>query len=205
MLDSPSAPVSRQGSSRQTSSIAPTTTAASSISHPPSSPESTRKDSGSVSARGQAHDPLADAPLVLGIGAGSFSGDSSSAGFSNLHPHHPNTLDENAQQETPEEDQGLYHVISESPPATDINVYETAYHEEVERIRRNSSRNATIYLTRRVDAAAKDLASEQNVKEGEGGAGGAASAWGKVRGKFGGAAQGARGGKADEASRGGEA
>ena len=41
-------------------------------------------------------------------------------------------------------------VVSESPPAAEGNIYEIAYHEEVERIRSNS-KNATLYLTRRVD------------------------------------------------------
>jgi calcium/calmodulin-dependent protein kinase kinase 2 len=40
-------------------------------------------------------------------------------------------------------------LVSESPPAAEGNIYEKAYHEEVERIRR-SSRNTTLYLTRRV-------------------------------------------------------
>lgn len=41
--------------------------------------------------------------------------------------------------------------VSESPPATEVNVYETAYHEEIERIRAKQGRQATLYLTRRVD------------------------------------------------------
>ena len=42
--------------------------------------------------------------------------------------------------------------VSESPPAADISIYETAYHEEIERIRSNQGKQATIYLTRRVDS-----------------------------------------------------
>ena len=41
--------------------------------------------------------------------------------------------------------------VSESPPATEVNIYETAYHEEIERIRNEQGRQATLYLTRRVD------------------------------------------------------
>ena len=41
--------------------------------------------------------------------------------------------------------------VSESPPATEVNVYERAYHEEIERIRTEHGRQATLYLTRRVD------------------------------------------------------
>ena len=42
-------------------------------------------------------------------------------------------------------------VVSESPPAADVNIYETAYHYEVERIRESRGKEATLYLTRRVD------------------------------------------------------
>ena len=41
--------------------------------------------------------------------------------------------------------------VSESPPAAEINIYETAYHEQVERIRARQGRAATLFLTRRVD------------------------------------------------------
>lgn len=41
--------------------------------------------------------------------------------------------------------------VSESPPAAEINIYETAYHSEVERIRQKRGQEATLYLTRRVD------------------------------------------------------
>lgn len=41
--------------------------------------------------------------------------------------------------------------VSESPPAADIDIYETAYHEQVERIRARQGRAATLFLTRRVD------------------------------------------------------
>lgn len=41
--------------------------------------------------------------------------------------------------------------VSESPPATDVNIYESAYHSEVQRIREKRGKEATLYLTRRVD------------------------------------------------------
>lgn len=41
--------------------------------------------------------------------------------------------------------------VSESPPAAEINIYEAAYHEQVERIRARQGRAATLFLTRRVD------------------------------------------------------
>lgn len=41
--------------------------------------------------------------------------------------------------------------VSESPPAAGIDIYETAYHEEIERIRKKQGKQATLYLTRRVE------------------------------------------------------
>lgn len=41
--------------------------------------------------------------------------------------------------------------VSESPPAAEINIYETAYHNEVVKIRERRGREAKYYLTRRVD------------------------------------------------------
>jgi hypothetical protein len=74
------------------------------------------------SGKGQAHDPLDEDPLYLDVGPGGED--------VHLEPS---------------------HVVSESPPATDANVYETAYREEVERIRQKQGKNATVYLTRRVE------------------------------------------------------
>lgn len=41
--------------------------------------------------------------------------------------------------------------VSESPPAAGIDIYEAAYHEEVDRIRKKQGNEATLYLTRRVE------------------------------------------------------
>lgn len=41
--------------------------------------------------------------------------------------------------------------VSESPPAAEIDIYEKAYHQEVERIRADQGKEARLYLTRRVD------------------------------------------------------
>jgi [calcium/calmodulin-dependent protein kinase] kinase len=52
--------------------------------------------------------------------------------------------------------------VSESPPAADVDIYETAYHEEIERIRQNSGSSAPkLYLTRRLDEIKKYLQDEQ--------------------------------------------
>lgn len=45
--------------------------------------------------------------------------------------------------------------VSESPPAAEGNIYETAYHDEVERIRSQKGMEARMYLTRRVDNRAE--------------------------------------------------
>lgn len=53
--------------------------------------------------------------------------------------------------------------VSESPPAADINIYETAYHSEVQRIRDKRGKEATLYLTRRVDAK-KEYREDSNMR-----------------------------------------
>jgi [calcium/calmodulin-dependent protein kinase] kinase len=79
----------------------------------------------SDTGRGQAHDPLEDT-LFLSIGVSSSS---------------------------PEPEPGSAPVVCESPSATDMNVYENAYEEEIERILRAEiqGRRPTIYLTKRVE------------------------------------------------------
>ncbi|KAH8600803.1 calcium/calmodulin-dependent protein kinase [Bisporella sp. PMI_857] len=77
----------------------------------------------STHEKGHAHDPLDEEPLFLGIGTG---GDDS--------------------LETPPSD-----IIAESPTAAEFSIYDTAYQQEVERIRAAQGHSATVYLTRRVD------------------------------------------------------
>lgn len=74
-------------------------------------------------AKGQAHDPLTDL-LFLDIGASS---------------------------EAPPAESPMEYVLSESPGAVDINVYETAYEEEIQKILARRGKAPTIYLTRRVE------------------------------------------------------
>ncbi|KAI9785008.1 MAG: hypothetical protein M1839_001205 [Geoglossum umbratile] len=87
------------------------------------SPRSAAHERTHDSGKGHAHDPLTEDPLYLYVGPGGED--------AHLEPS---------------------HVVSESPPATDINVYETAYREEVERIRKRRGGGATVYLTRRMDS-----------------------------------------------------
>jgi [calcium/calmodulin-dependent protein kinase] kinase len=75
--------------------------------------------------KGHAHNPLEDT-LFLNIGTG--------------------------EEALPQPEEGC--IVSESPSNVDINVYETAYEEEVQRIvaaRKDNYRRPTLYLTRRVD------------------------------------------------------
>ncbi|KAI9687580.1 MAG: hypothetical protein M1822_002190 [Bathelium mastoideum] len=84
--------------------------------------------------KGHAHDPLTDT-LYLDIGTGIEDGP-------------PN--------------EGGKHIISESPSAVEMNVYEMAYQEEVDRILKARGRAATMYLTRRVEHK-KELREHQNI------------------------------------------
>ncbi|KAF2474264.1 kinase-like protein [Lindgomyces ingoldianus] len=73
--------------------------------------------------KGHAHDPLEDT-LFLNIGTG---------------------------EDTPPET-ASQPIVSESPSAVDMDVYETAYQEEIQRIlKRKEGRRPTLYLTRRVE------------------------------------------------------
>ena len=54
--------------------------------------------------------------------------------------------------------------VSESPPAADTDIYETAYHMELERIRAKQGKSATLYLTRRVEGREEYQNDEDLVK-----------------------------------------
>lgn len=86
--------------------------------------------------RGQAHDPLED-QLYLRIGPSTFAGHS---------------LFENDSDAFLPDD---VYAVSESPGAADVDIYETAYRDEIERIlakAREEEKEPQVYLTRRVDA-----------------------------------------------------
>jgi len=93
-----------------------------------------------VGHRGQAHDPLED-HLYLYIGPSTFAGTSGDAGRDGNFT--------SSDEEVP--------VVSESPGAADVDIYETAYRDEIERIRARANeagepeKEPTVYLTRRVD------------------------------------------------------
>lgn len=88
----------------------------------------------SYGEKGHAHDPLDEEPLFFGIGSG---GDDS--------------------LEAPQQE-----AVAESPTAAEFNIYDTAYQEEVERIRAAQGHKATVYLTRRVDKK-KEYKADENM------------------------------------------
>lgn len=88
-----------------------------------------------IGRRGHAHDPLED-QLFLRIGPSTFAGHS-----------------------TQDDSDGYYldddeYIVSESPGAADVDIYETAYRDEIERIlarAQEQNKEPQVYLTRRVD------------------------------------------------------
>jgi calcium/calmodulin-dependent protein kinase kinase 2 len=97
---------------------------------------------GEVGQRGHAHDPLED-QLYLYIGPSTFSG--------------PSVHRDGRPSMVPEENEDI-PIVSESPGAADMDIYETAYRDEIERIRAKveqeeteEGKEPTVYLTRRVD------------------------------------------------------
>ncbi|KAF4634600.1 hypothetical protein G7Y89_g3493 [Cudoniella acicularis] len=102
------------------------------------SPMGNRIDSASArdsGEKGHAHDPLDEEPLFLGIGAG---------GHDSL--------------EVPPE-----NIVADSPTAAEFSIYDTAYEEEVERIRAAQGQTAKVYLTRRVDSKRRYKADENMI------------------------------------------
>jgi calcium/calmodulin-dependent protein kinase kinase 2 len=129
--------------------------------HSPSDPSRARSYD-EAGKRGHAHDPLQD-HLYLYIGPSTFSGASGNA-------------DRRASFAPDGEEEGV-SMVSESPGAADIDIYETAYRDEIERIRQRCKEEGKdeeepiVYLTRRVDAkllAVGQLAGRFRAKGGEG-------------------------------------
>ena len=87
--------------------------------------------------RGHAHDPLDD-HLFLYIGPSTFA--------------EPSTNYDRRSSFVPDENDVA--IVSESPGAADMDIYETAYRDEIERIlarAREEKKEPNVYLTRRVD------------------------------------------------------
>lgn len=102
-------------------------------------PTRTSTSSSSTHGKGHAHDPLSD-HLFLAVGPG---------GNVDLDNNQGTGNGEDDADPPPPPDPPI---VSESPPAADIDIYETAYHNEVERIRRMHGEDATMFLTRRVES-----------------------------------------------------
>lgn len=152
-----------------------------------SSKEGSPSRSASEGTRGHARDPLEEELPYLHIGPSTFTGD-----FTTNNNDNDNDTDNfnNEQSSTPTKprpilsplsvpdtsidgipefpqtgtpiDTDQVPIISESPGASEIDIYETAYREEIERIKRRSiarrdSVRTRVYLTRRVENKKKHL------------------------------------------------
>lgn len=138
--------------------------------HVSSSREDTPSGSVSEGTRGHARDPLEEEHLFLNIGPSTFSGlartsseqdypVSSSSPIPIPDPQSTTNISEHTTlssetTKTEIETTDDFPIVSESPGASEIDIYETAYREEIERIKRRSIARrdtSTIYLTRRVE------------------------------------------------------
>lgn len=89
-------------------------------------------------AKGQAHDPLEDT-LFLNIGS---------------DPEGAGSIPADAE----------YFIVSESPPAVEMNIYEQAYQDEMQRILERRGREPSMYLTRRIEHR-EDIRSLSTIKD----------------------------------------
>ncbi|KAK2749873.1 hypothetical protein FQN57_005289 [Myotisia sp. PD_48] len=128
---------------------------------PPRS-DSPNKQSISEGTRGHARDPLEEELMYLFIGPSMFTGElaPSDSPPTKSFQNDPDFLASSAidiPQNPASDDYSM--VVSESPPAADIDIYETAYREEIERITSRSrelrSPTPRVYLNRRVEAQKK--------------------------------------------------
>ncbi|EGE82876.1 CAMKK/CAMKK-META protein kinase [Blastomyces dermatitidis ATCC 18188] len=151
---------------------------AASISKSPSPPLQTSrtstpsKQSFSEGTRGHARDPLEEDNSFLFIGPSTFTGvltvddeKTSLTYFSRAATSEPMGNSEVTSglggHGFPIDEMGLVPIVSESPGASGIDIYETAYMEEVERIRKQSLARQKpapkVYLTRRVEGKESSL------------------------------------------------
>lgn len=145
------------------------------------SKEGSPSRSTSEGTRGHARDPLEEETPYLHIGPSRFTGDFSDYNNDNISNEQSSTptqrrpilsplsvpdtsidgIPEFPQTGSPI-DTDQVPIISESPGASEIDIYETAYREEIERIQRRSlarrdSTKTRVYLTRRVESKKKHL------------------------------------------------
>ncbi|KAL1969035.1 hypothetical protein VTN77DRAFT_869 [Rasamsonia byssochlamydoides] len=110
------------------------------------------KRSISEGTRGHARDPLEEECPYLFIGPSTFTGELTGD---------PDISVDGIPDTLPPVDPNAVPVVSESPGASEIDIYETAYREEIERIkRRTMARRDTVtkvYLTRRVEGKKNHL------------------------------------------------
>jgi len=107
--------------------------------HDPAHPTRSSTSS-SAHGKGHAHNPLSDF-LILAVGPGGNVGPDNNQDTGNG--------DDDADPPPPPDPP----IVSESPPAADIEIYEIAYHSEVERIRRMHGEETTTFLTRHIEGS----------------------------------------------------
>ncbi|PGG98404.1 CAMKK/CAMKK-META protein kinase [Blastomyces parvus] len=130
------------------------------------------KQSFSEGTRGHARDPLEEEHSFLFIGPSTFSGvltlddektsptyfGGAATSETMINSEFTSGIDDGS---FPINEMGLVPIVSESPGASDIDIYETAYMEEVERIRKQSLVHQKpapkVYLTRRVEGRESSL------------------------------------------------
>lgn len=114
--------------------------------HTATSAQDHQTRSQSAGERGHAHDLMSEEPRFLGIGAGT------------IGSPEPSRSEEHNDELAPPDT----NIVAESPTAAEFNIYDTAYGEEVERIRAAQGETAKVYLTRRVDSK-KEYKSDKNM------------------------------------------
>ncbi|PGH18226.1 CAMKK/CAMKK-META protein kinase [Helicocarpus griseus UAMH5409] len=152
---------STQGDSFQAISSAASTTK--SVSPPPqaSRANTPSKQSFSEGTRGHARDPLEEEHSFLFIGPSTFTGELKEEDEKTSPDYFSRAIasgdSDAAPDGFPSPEMGMVPIVSESPGASDIDIYETAYTEEVERIRKQSLA-PKVYLNRRVEGRKSSLA-----------------------------------------------
>ena len=111
---------------------------------------------GGVGTRGHARDPLDEDFPYLFIGPSTFTGSNDKSDLDSIAEDGNDTpQDDNRDNNTTYNDDDDDLIVSESPAVAEFDIYETAYRQQIENIRKRSlTRRGTtskVYLTRRVE------------------------------------------------------
>lgn len=160
-----------EGSFQGARSIASTTK---SVSPPPqfSRTDTPSKQSFSEGTRGHARDPLEEEAAFLFVGPSTFTGELTADDDKASQDYFTRTSTTGPEDSSlagdsgdagyfPSDEMDMVPIVSESPGAADIDIYETAYSEEVERIRKETLAHQglvpRVYLNRRVEGRTSGL------------------------------------------------